>query len=274
MIRFKNLYEASIEVPERKDTLDIDRKDMPQVKSGDLKHFLAYLKMKGISTTKRVVDSEDLKATQGHFHKEKIQKIMDAIEAGNLEKAPILVSKDNYVIDGHHRWLAFNNLDRDITIYQVNADADDLIAIMKDYPRSFTEKLYEAFELVCESDESCDIITASHMKEFEKFVDRMFERFKIDFDFTKHFRERMGDSRNKPCIKIKELADVIKKIYRTQGKSIKDNANAEAVIKDIQTDLNIPVAVEYNHRNDEFRVAMKTIMRKKNFATPNRIIKV
>jgi hypothetical protein len=123
-------------------------------------------------------------------------------------------------------------------------------------------------------DEVCDIISPNHMKEFEKFVDRMFAKFNIDFDFTKHFRERMSDDRNKPCISIKELADVIKKIYQKQGKSIKDVAGAEAVIKDIQSDLNIPVAVEYNPKDDEFRVAMKTIMRKKNFATPNKVIKV
>jgi hypothetical protein len=127
---------------------------------------------------------------------------------------------------------------------------------------------------IIEKEEICDIISSQHMKEFEKFVDRMFEKFNIDFNFTKHFRERMSDDRNKPCISMKELADVIKKIYQKQGKSIKDVAGAEAVIKDIQSDLNIPVAVEYNSRDDEFRVAMKTIMRKKNFSTPNKVIKV
>jgi hypothetical protein len=73
---------------------------------------------------------------------------------------------------------------------------------------------------------------------------------------------------------MRELADVIKKIYQKQGKSIKDTAGAEAVIKDIQSDLNIPVAVEYNSKEDEFRVAMKTIMRKKNFKSPDKVIKV
>jgi hypothetical protein len=275
MKRFRTLLkEASIEVPEKKDTLDIDRKDMPQIKSGDVKDFLSYLKKNDITTEKKLVDPSKLKATQGQFHKEKIKGLMDAIEAGTLKKEPILVSKDNYVIDGHHRWLAFSNLGRDLTVYQVNTNADKLLDLMKAYPKSFTEKLYEAFEYVCESDQTCDIISPSHMKEFEKFVDRMFEKFKIDFNFTKHFRERMGDDRNKPCIKLKELADVIKKIYQKQGKSIKDVSGSEAVVKDIQSDLNIPIAVEYDAKNDEFDVVMKTIMRKKNFRTPNQEIKV
>jgi len=111
------------------------------------------------------------------------------------------------------------------------------------------------------------------MKAFEKFVDRMFEKFKIDFEFTKHFGDRMSDERNAPCIKMKELADFIKKIYARQGKNLKGIAGAEAVIKDLQTDLNIPVVVKYDQKNDEFDVVAKTIMRKKNFKTPNQVIK-
>ena len=43
-------------------------------------------------------------------------------------------------------------------------------------------------------------------------------------------------------------------------------------MKDMQKDLNIPVAVTYDQKNDEFDVVMKTIMRKKNFKTPNKVI--
>ena len=119
----------------------------------------------------------------------------------------------------------------------------------------------------------CDLVTVSQMKAFEKFVDRMFEKFKIDFEFTKHFGDRMSDERNDPCIKMKELADFITKIYKQQGKNLKGIAGAEAVIKDLQTDLNIPVVVKYDQKNDEFDVVAKTIMRKKNFKTPNQVIK-
>ena len=124
-----------------------------------------------------------------------------------------------------------------------------------------------------ESKNSCDLISMEHIKAFETFVDRMFEKFDIDFNFTKHFADRMGDERNTPCIKMKELADFIKKVYANQGKKIKDVSGAEAVINDLQSDLNIPIAVKYDSRNDEFDVVMKTVMRKKNFRTPNKKIK-
>jgi hypothetical protein len=125
--------------------------------------------------------------------------------------------------------------------------------------------------------EACPILTTEHMKAFEKFVDKMFEKFNIDFDFTKHFRERMTDLRNDPCIDMKELAAMIQKIYKKyQGgeKSLNKFVDAEAVIKDIQSDLNMPIAVEYDRKGDELNVIAKTIMRKKNFSTPNPVLKV
>ena len=133
-----------------------------------------------------------------------------------------------------------------------------------------TKKINESFENLMEAE--CQLIGMKQIKEFERVVDNLFKKFGIDFQFTKHFGDRMSDGRNDPCITLKELAAFVKKIYANQGKSLKSVAGAEAVVKDIQTDLNIPVAVKYDQRNDEFDVVMKTIMRKKNFKTPDKVI--
>jgi shikimate kinase/nicotinic acid mononucleotide adenylyltransferase len=136
-----------------------------------------------------------------------------------------------------------------------------------------TDGINEAFSSIMEAEESDVEITAAKMKDFEKFVDRMFEKFKIDFEFTKHFGERMNDDRNSPKIKLKELADLIKKIYAKHGNPLKDKPGAEMVVKDLQSDLNMPVVVKYDSKNDEIDIVAKTIMRKKNFATPNPVVK-
>lgn len=126
----------------------------------------------------------------------------------------------------------------------------------------------KGFAELCE-----ETITADQMRRFEAKVDEIFKKFKIDFDFTKHFGERMNDERNKPLISLKDLSDTIKKIYAKHGNPLKGQVGAEAVVRDVQNDLNIPVAVKYDERNDEIDVVAKTIMRKRNFATPNEIIK-
>lgn len=138
-------------------------------------------------------------------------------------------------------------------------------------------KQYMSQAAINENAEVCDVISMQHMKSFEKIVDKLFAKFGINFDFTRHFRERMSDGRNTPCIDIKELAAMIQKIYKKKAAGsdiISKHVDAEVVIKDMQSDLNMPVAIEYDRKNDELRVISKTIMRKKNFRSPDPEVKV
>ena len=136
-----------------------------------------------------------------------------------------------------------------------------------------TKKYRQMYGEVIEEGNQMGLIGLKQIKAFEKVVDQLFKKFDIDFNFTRHFGDRMDDDRNNPNITMKELADFIKIVYAKKGKSIKGMAGAEAVLKDIQTDINIPVAITYDRTNDEFDVVMKTIMRKKNFKTPDKVIK-
>jgi hypothetical protein len=270
------ILEFYVVVPDAKKTMGIPRKEMPQINSTDLSDFIKFLKKNGINTTKKIVDPNTLKATQGQFDKSKIKDMLDKVDSGELDDKPIVISKDNYVMDGHHRWLAFTNLNRDMQVFQVNLNAKELLQKMSEYPKTFNKNLYEWFDLICEKD-GCPIITVGQMKQFEILVDRMFEKYKINFDFTKHFRERMSDERNDPCISLRELAILIRKIYeknKKEGKTLASHKDSELVIKDMQSDLNMPIAIEYNRSKDEFRVAAKTVMRKKDFRTPSPVIKV
>lgn len=120
--------------------------------------------------------------------------------------------------------------------------------------------------------ESCDFINLKQLKTIEKKLDSTFKKYDIDFDFTRHFADRMNDDRNNPCIKLSELGKIFTKIYKNRGRKIKTAKDFEAVIKDFSSDLNIPIAVHYNNKQDEFEVVLKTIMRKKNFKTPNKVL--
>lgn len=115
-------------------------------------------------------------------------------------------------------------------------------------------------------------ITMAQMEAFERAVDKILKPYGLDFRFTKHFKDRMSDPRNKPKISIEELASLFKKIYRKQGKPLNKHKDIEVVIKDLNSDINMPVALEYDAKNDEIDVVAKTIMRKKNFTTPNKKI--
>lgn len=121
-------------------------------------------------------------------------------------------------------------------------------------------------------EEKCTLISRAHLKAIEKFADRMLDKFNVDIGFTKHFGERMSDARNKPCIKLSELVNIFKRIEARKAKKIKANPDTQVVLKDLQKDLNMPVVIDY--KNGEFDVRFKTIMRKKNFKTPNKVVSV
>lgn len=142
MISFKRFVAEAIEVPAKSNTKSIDRKDMPQIDGKHHKDFLSYLKSRGVSHKQKTVDPETLKATQHQFHKGKIQSLVDYINSGKYDNKPILVSSDNRVMDGHHRWLAHKNTGNKIEVYHIDVASKDLLNMMHDYPKSYTEKLY------------------------------------------------------------------------------------------------------------------------------------
>jgi len=136
-------------------------------------------------------------------------------------------------------------------------------------------KVNEAFENFLNEEEDdedahCALISKADIRELEKFADDLLSKYKIDVEFTKHFGDRMSDDRNVPCITTKELKEFFRKVYANQGAKIKGNRGIEAVIKDAQKALNMPVIIDY--KNGEVEVTFKTIMRKKNFTTPNKVI--
>ena len=123
----------------------------------------------------------------------------------------------------------------------------------------FTEFLYEK-------------ITQKQINDLEKFADRILAKFDIDVEFTRHFVDRVNDSRNDPDITIAELQKLFKKIAKAKGKKVKELIGDEGVLKDLQTDLNLPVAVKLK-KDGEIEVINKTIMRKRDFKTSNKVIK-
>ena len=117
-------------------------------------------------------------------------------------------------------------------------------------------------------------VTQAQLNDLEKFADRILAKFGVDIEFTRHFADRMNDERNKPAITIAELQRVFKKIAKNKAKNIRQNPDIEAVLKDIQADLNLPIVINYDSEKDEYEVVNKTIMRKKNFGTSSKVIKV
>ena len=113
-------------------------------------------------------------------------------------------------------------------------------------------------------------ITQKQLNAIESYADRLFRAVDIDVEFTRHFIDRVNDSRNKKQITQSELIRLFKQTYKKHWKQIPQMGDeAQAVIRDMQTDINMPFVLAYDNRNKELDLVAKTIMRKKGFKTSN-----
>ena len=83
--------------------------------------FLEHLTKQGAEVESATEDPAYLRATQGELNGAKvaaIAKVIDADPGSTLRTVPLFVSRDNYIVDGHHRWAAVVAAD-----YRSDADA-------------------------------------------------------------------------------------------------------------------------------------------------------
>jgi len=118
-------------------------------------------------------------------------------------------------------------------------------------------------------------ITQAQLDALEAVLDRVFGQLGIDVEFTRHFLDRVNDERNRRQITIKELGLLFKKEFIKHGKPIaRMGPDAEAVMKDMETDINLPFALRWDANNNELDLIAKTIMRKPDFKTSNKTFTV
>ena len=117
-------------------------------------------------------------------------------------------------------------------------------------------------------------VSKSDLNQIEKYADKLFAAVGIDVEFTRHFLDRVNDERNKKPINSAELIRLFKQTYKKHGKKIpRMGDNAQAVIHDMETDINMPFVLNLD-KNGMLDLVAKTVMRKKDFKTPNQKLKV
>lgn len=116
-------------------------------------------------------------------------------------------------------------------------------------------------------------ISQTQLDMLEKVVDKVFANLNIDVEFTRHFLDRVNDERNRKQITIRELGELFAKEYRRWGNTIKHMpVDTQAVMKDLSSAINIPFVLNKDKKGKE--LVAKTVMRKKNFKTPNKELPV
>jgi len=143
-LRKKQDVTEAIVKPAPEDTLGVDRADMPQVAEPHYPELMDYLEDHGVTRQTGKIDARKLKAVQHEFSDEGVEKMMSKKggDNGTTREKPLLVSQDNYIIDGHHRWLAAYNLGETIPIIRFSTSVKELLKLVREFPHTTYKDLY------------------------------------------------------------------------------------------------------------------------------------
>jgi ParB-like chromosome segregation protein Spo0J len=109
-----------------------DREDMPQIQGSDLKDAFSILKKAGIPVEIVSMLPKKLRHSQKTVNKKKVMALTKSISQGQ-KIPPIVISEDNYIVDGHHRQLAYAVIepDTEIPVIQIGLPRDKAIKAYK-----------------------------------------------------------------------------------------------------------------------------------------------
>jgi len=118
------------------DNLGIPRNKMPQVPSDTKAVFISEMQKRGARVQRGVADPAKLHPIQKEMSASKVGLIMKRLREKGMKTGDdgrIIISKDNYVIDGHHRWaaaamLSFEDSSVKIPVIRVDMNHKDLIS--------------------------------------------------------------------------------------------------------------------------------------------------
>jgi ParB-like chromosome segregation protein Spo0J len=106
---------------------------MPQfIGKDDVKKFRNFVKrVYGIKSHVTRRKARELKPSQKEISRERID---DLIENENILKkvlVPLVISSDNYVVDGHHRWAAYRlkKPNKTLPVVEIGAPIKDVLGI-------------------------------------------------------------------------------------------------------------------------------------------------
>ena len=118
-------------------------------------------------------------------------------------------------------------------------------------------------------------VNQAELDEVEAYLDKLFAAIGVDIEFTKHFMDRVNDIRNRKSIEPDEIEDLFAKTYEDHGQAIKSlGSSGEAVITDMESNINVPFVLRFNPRTKKLDLISKTVMRKLNFKTSGKKLKV
>lgn len=105
---------------------------MPQIAGNELTTAIRILTKSGIGASMKAILPTELQHSQHEIDDAKVQNIIKDIKSGK-SMPPIVISSDNYIVDGHHRQIAYQTIDplKPINVLQINLSQKMALVVWK-----------------------------------------------------------------------------------------------------------------------------------------------
>jgi len=194
----------------------ISRSSLPQIPKDKIASFLQILRKHGVTLSTKKIPAKYIKPLQNSANKAKLKQMQPDIFS--FANDSFLVSKELYLLDGHHRWIILksNNKDFPIRVIIINLPIQQLLKLAKQFSGSFQ---------VDESDEEPE--DSSLQKIADKLsvgVEELKKGIKVEKEHLKTIKAiQQGASLKNIIIMIaldhlKELPDYYSRLEKMEGK--------------------------------------------------------
>ena len=135
------------EEPAERGIIDLDfgmgvsRMELPQIKSTDVPEFIEWLESKDVDALETSMEVGEMTPVQKEINLQKTDSMAAKHEQGEIDLStgkPVMVSSDEYLVDGHHRWYALRELDprNKLNAIMVDSPILELISLMREFPKT------------------------------------------------------------------------------------------------------------------------------------------
>ena len=116
-----------------KGDLGIPRKYMPQfMAKSDVARFRKFIKKAyGIDSSRSTRRARDLRPSQKEISRKRIKNMVEKEDVLNKVIVPLVISNDNYIVDGHHRWAVYRTKmpDKRLPVVVFDAPIKDVLGL-------------------------------------------------------------------------------------------------------------------------------------------------
>lgn len=118
--------------------LGLERNELPQIAPEAQGALINFLQARGVTFEETELRPGQIKPCQKGFYREAVEKAKQFI--GEPARA-LLVSRDGYLLDGHHRWAAhlFYAPETKLRVFMFSARVREMIRLLHEFPSSTRE---------------------------------------------------------------------------------------------------------------------------------------